>query len=94
MVSIVGKIPVSLPIFLTREGRWFVASCPVLDIATQGKTEKEVKENMEDLINEYFNDPDTVKPPLQSLMSFSLTNIPIKISEGVLNNKTKAASSE
>jgi len=64
MVSIVGKIPVPLPIFMTREGRWFVAACPVLDIAIQGKTEKEVKKNMEDLINEYFNDPDTPKPPL------------------------------
>jgi len=94
MVSIVAKIPVPLPIFMTREGRWFVAACPVLDIATQGKTEKEVKENMEDLINEYFNDPDTAKPPLQSLMSFTLTNIPIKISEGVLYSKTKTASSE
>ena len=71
-----------------------MAACPVLDIATQGKSEKEVKENMEDLINEYFDDPDTAKPSIQSLMSFSLTNIPIKISEGVLYNKTKTASSE
>lgn len=94
MVSIVVKIPVPLPIFMTKEGRWFVAACPVLDIATQGRTEKEVKDNMEDLINEYFNDPDTPKSPLQSLMSFFLTNIPIKISEGILYSKTKAASSE
>lgn len=43
-----------LPVILTKEGKWFVAACPVLDIATQGKTEKEVKENMEDLINEYL----------------------------------------
>lgn len=48
------KIP--LPIVITKEGRWFVASCPILDIATQGKTEREVKEMMEDLINEYFKD--------------------------------------
>ena len=54
------KVP--LPILVTKEGKWFVASCPILDIATQGKTEKEVKENMTDLINEYLADPDTVKP--------------------------------
>jgi len=28
--------------------------CPALDIATHGLTEKEVKENMEDLINGYL----------------------------------------
>jgi hypothetical protein len=58
-----------------------------LDIATQGKTEKEVKENMADLINEYLSDPDTKKPSLEDLMSLSLTNIPVKIPEGVLRRK-------
>jgi len=53
------KMQVPLPVVISKEGKWFVASCPVLDIATQGKTEKEVRENMEDLINDYFNDPDT-----------------------------------
>lgn len=52
------KMP--LPVILTKEGRWFVAACPVLDIATQGKTEKEVKANMEELIAEYLKDPDTL----------------------------------
>jgi len=53
------KMQVPLPVVIAKEGKWFVASCPVLDIATQGKTEKEVKANMGDLINDYFNDPDT-----------------------------------
>jgi predicted RNase H-like HicB family nuclease len=39
-------------VVITKEGKWFVACCPILDVATQGKTEKEVKENMEDLIDE------------------------------------------
>jgi predicted RNase H-like HicB family nuclease len=34
-------------IIISKEGKWFVASCPLLDISTQGKTEQEVKENME-----------------------------------------------
>ena len=34
----------------------------MLDIATQGRTEEEVKENMVDLIEEYKEDPDTQKP--------------------------------
>jgi predicted RNase H-like HicB family nuclease len=58
-----------------------------LDIATQGKTEKEVKENMADLINDYLNDPDTQKPSMEDLMSLSLTNIPVKVPEGVIHSK-------
>jgi len=78
---------------MTNEGKWFVASCPVLDIATQGKTEKEVKENMAELINEYLNDHDTAKPSLDDLMSFSLTNIPVKMPESVMHGKTPTVAS-
>jgi len=80
------KMP--LPVIVTKEGKWFVAACPVLDIATQGKTEKEVKENMEDLINEYLKDPDTPKPKIEAIMSVSLINLPINIPKGVLDTKT------
>lgn len=47
------------PVLITTEGKWFVAECPLLHIATQGKTEKEVKENMQALIEDYLDDPDT-----------------------------------
>ena len=72
---------VSLPILISKEGKWFVACCPLLDIATQGTTEEEVKKNMEDLINEYLEDPDTQKPGLETIMSSSvtMTSIPIRI---------------
>lgn len=56
----VQTIPV--PVIMAREGKRFVASCPALDIATQGRTEREAKEMIVDLINEYFEDPDTPKP--------------------------------
>jgi predicted RNase H-like HicB family nuclease len=80
-------IQVPLPILITKENKWYVASCPILDIATQGKTEKEVKENMADLINDYLNDPDTQKPSMEDLMSLSLTNIPVNVPEGVIHSK-------
>ena len=54
-------IQIPLPVVIAKEGKWFVASYPPLDIATQGVTEQEVRENMKDLIDEYFRDPDTVK---------------------------------
>jgi len=52
---------ISFPVLISKEKKWFVASCPMLDIATQGRTEEEVKENMVDLIEEYMEDPDTQK---------------------------------
>lgn len=45
---------IPLPVVIGKEGKWFVASCPALDIATQGETEVEVKAMMEDLLNEYL----------------------------------------
>lgn len=42
------------PVFILKEGKWFVAECSILNIATQGRTEKEIKENMKDLIQEYL----------------------------------------
>jgi predicted RNase H-like HicB family nuclease len=87
------SIQVPVPILLTKEGKWFVASSPIIDVATQGRTEKEVKENLADLINEYLRDPDTRKPSLEQLMSLSLANIPVRIPESVLHGKTPSSSS-
>ena len=90
-----ADIKVPFPVFIAKEGKWFVASCPALDIATQGETEQEAKENIEDLINDYIKDPDTPKPEMDSIMSVSLTNIPINVPEGVLNRrKTPSAASK
>jgi predicted RNase H-like HicB family nuclease len=84
-------LQVPVPILLTKEGKWFVGSCPILDIATQGRTEREVKENLADLIHEYLSDPDTAKPSLTDLMSLSLANIPVRIPAGVLHGKASTA---
>lgn len=46
------------PVFITTEGKWFVAECPILGIASQGESEAEVKNNIKDLIKEYLKDPD------------------------------------
>ena len=86
------KRSIPLPIIITKEDNWFVASCPVLDVATQGKTEKEVKANMVDLVNEYLKDPDTPKPTLKTMMSVSvsLTSIPISLPEVVHGRASSA----
>ena len=85
------NIQVPFPIFIGREGKWFVASCPLLNIATQGKSEFEVKENMVDLINDYLSDPDTPKPALHDLFSTSLSNVLINLPEKMMHGKTQSA---
>jgi len=52
---------------LAKEGRWFVASRPILDIAAQGRTEREAKDNLAALISEYLRDPDPAKPYVYEL---------------------------
>lgn len=86
------KVPI--PVVISREGKWFVASSPALDIATQGRTEEEVKENMADLINEYFRDPDTPKPKIDAVIEISITNIPVNIPEGVPHRKASSAAAK
>lgn len=75
----VKKINFPFPVFITKEGGWFVAECPILDIATQGKTEAEVKEMMKDLIEDYLKDPDTPKEKLKEIIPSSVSYIPVKV---------------
>ena len=35
-----------LPIEITKKAKWFVASCPAFDVASQGETEAEAKKNI------------------------------------------------
>ncbi len=83
---------VPFPIVIAKEGKWFVASCPLLSLATQGKTETEAKQMMADLISEYLRDPDTPKPTLSSLFSLSLTNVSVNVPKGVFHRKASLTS--
>lgn len=72
---------VLFPVLISKEGAWFVASCPLLELATQGRTEEEVKANMADLIEEYMEDLDTPKPDWETSFSASatMTSVPVKM---------------
>lgn len=74
-----------LPIIMENGGKYVAAWCPVLDIATQGRDEREVRKNMEDLVKWYFEDKDTPKPKIKTMMnlSISMTNIPVSIPKTV-----------
>ena len=82
------KEAIPLPVVFTKEGKWHVAWCPVIDVATQGKTFEEAEENIKDLIHWYFEDKDTPKPTLKTIMSMSvsISTVPVKIPRGVAHS--------
>ena len=71
---------------------WYIATCPVLDIATQGKTYEEAVKNIREAIELYFEDEDTEKPTSESLESLRAGFISVKVKGGD-NLKTKAPAS-
>lgn len=48
MVKIVMDL--KLPIIIQKKQKWYIASCPVLDVVTQGETKKRAKENLFDAL--------------------------------------------
>ncbi|MCP8321652.1 MAG: type II toxin-antitoxin system HicB family antitoxin [archaeon] len=47
---------------LTKEGRWYVALCPELDVASQGKSIEEALKNLKEAIELYLEDEDAKMP--------------------------------
>lgn len=76
---------ISVPVVIDKEGKWLVARIPLLGLATQGRTVEEVKENIADLLNLYFENPHTPKPDIQSFanMDVTLTTVAINVPKGV-----------
>ena len=51
-----------------QEGKWFVAQCLEIDIASQGETEKEALENLRDALLLHFMPPiATVLPNVRKI---------------------------
>lgn len=40
-----------------REGKWYVSQCREVEIASQGKTEKEAVENLAEALQLHFEEP-------------------------------------
>ena len=47
---------------VTKEGKWYVASCPELGIASQGKSIESALDNLREAIELYLEDEDTEAP--------------------------------
>ena len=44
----------NLPIAIIEKPDWFVASCPILDVHSQGETEEQAKHNLGDALSLFF----------------------------------------
>lgn len=47
---------------VTREGKWYVALCPELDIASQGKNVEDALSNLKEALGLYLTDEDVKLP--------------------------------
>lgn len=43
-----------LPFNIEKKGKWYISSCPVLDVCSQGRTEKRAKENLIEAVSLFF----------------------------------------
>ncbi len=43
-----------LPLKLTKRKKWVVASCPILDVRSQGETEEKAKKNLIEALSLFF----------------------------------------
>jgi len=43
-----------LPFKIKKRSKWFVSSCPILDIYSQGRTEQEAIKNLEEALSLFF----------------------------------------
>ena len=49
---------------------WYIATCPLLDVSTQGKTYEEAVKNIKEAIELYMEDQDTDQPTTDAIESF------------------------
>ena len=63
-----------LNVLIWKEGKWFVAKCVEVEVASQGKTKKEALKNIEEALQLYFEDEKAPLPqPYSNLELHSLT---------------------
>ncbi len=53
-MGVVVHFTAKLPVELTKRKKWVVATCPVLDLHSQGKTERKAKKNLSDALSLFF----------------------------------------
>jgi len=44
----------TLPVKITKRKKWYLASCPILDVHSQGETEKKASDNLRNALSLFF----------------------------------------
>jgi predicted RNase H-like HicB family nuclease len=50
-MEIRAQFNLKVPVKITQKKKWYVASCPILDVHSQGETEKKAKENLAEALS-------------------------------------------
>ena len=53
-MEIIVQFVAKLPIKIDKERKWYTASCPILDIYSQGETEAKAKKNLKEALSLFF----------------------------------------
>lgn len=48
------SLTVNLPIKITKRRKWFLASCPILDVHSQGETQEQARHNLVEALSLFF----------------------------------------
>ena len=48
------SLTVNLPVKITKKKKWFLASCPILDVHSQGETQDQAKHNLIEALSLFF----------------------------------------
>lgn len=48
------KFSVTLPVEIIKRKKWYLASCPILDVHSQGDTERKALNNLKDALSLFF----------------------------------------
>ncbi|MBW1649766.1 MAG: type II toxin-antitoxin system HicB family antitoxin [Deltaproteobacteria bacterium] len=48
------SMEISLPVKIEKKDKWLIASCPILDVFTQGKTKEEAKNNLNEALTVFL----------------------------------------
>jgi len=58
-----------------KEGRWFIAQCAEVDVASHGRTERQALKNLREALELYFEQPTATVPP-------KVANIEVEVGGG------------
>jgi predicted RNase H-like HicB family nuclease len=48
------ELRLQLPVRIERKDKWYISSCPILDVFSQGKTEEKAKNNLAEALNAFL----------------------------------------